>query len=407
MWQSKFPGDGGKRARGNYMRIQSWTSGWVVASFMALGAGACGGGSGGGSPNEQTSISGTNNAGSGASGSGSDLGGSGSGGSGSSLGGSGSSLGGSGTTGSGAGSGTPITGNQGDDGSAGDDSSTGDDGSSGSGSGDDGSAPPPPSGDAASDNGCFQPVTDFTSAGPFTPQTDDATAAACTIFRPKTFLTNGCVHPMVVWGNGTINTPATYTALFNHWASHGFIVAAANTSNAGSGKEMLACLNYMIAQNTTSGSPYAGHVDVNHIASSGYSQGGAGCLEAGEDPRFTVIAAVSPFVVLPLGGYDSSSPSKQIHPMFMISGSADTVATPSINQAPIFMEAKVPIVWATHAGSTHFEVLGNGGAYAGPLTAWFRYKLMGDPNARDWFEKPPCTLCTTAGWTVQFNSLWM
>ena len=58
------------------------------------------------------------------------------------------------------------------------------------------------------------------------------------------------------------------------------------------------------------------------------------------------------------------------------------------------MQAPVPIFWATHAGSTHFEVLSNGGAYAGPLTAWFRYKLMGDPAAKDWFEKPPCTLCS-------------
>ena len=44
--------------------------------------------------------------------------------------------------------------------------------------------------------------------------------------------------------------------------------------------------------------------------------------------------------------------------------------------------APVPIFWGTHAGSTHFEVLGSGGAYAGPLTAWFRYKLMGDPSAQ-------------------------
>ena len=69
------------------------------------------------------------------------------------------------------------------------------------------------------------------------------------------------------------------------------------------------------------------------------------------------------------------------------------------------MEAMVPIFWATHAGSTHFEVLNNGGAYEGPLTAWFRYKLMGDPAAEAWFEKP-CDLCTASGWTVQTNSLW-
>jgi predicted dienelactone hydrolase len=234
----------------------------------------------------------------------------------------------------------------------------------------------------------------------------DVTSVSCTITRPTTLGSNGCLNPLIVWGNGTFNTPTNYTALFNHFATHGFIVAAADTSNSGSGKEMIACLEYMLSQNTTAGSPYQGHIDTNHIASSGYSQGGAGCLEAGIDPRFVATAPVSPYIVLSLGGYDTTSVMKQVHPMFLISGDADTVATPSNNQTPIFMSAPVPIVWGTHAGSTHFEVLNNGGAYAGPLTAWFRYKLMDDQSAGNWFKKTPCTLCSTTGWTVQHNSMW-
>ena len=253
---------------------------------------------------------------------------------------------------------------------------------------------------------CFPPATDFTADGTFTPMMGDVTSVSCTIFRPTVLGSGGCLNPVIVWGNGTTNTPSSYTALFNHFASHGFIVAAADTSNAGSGKEMLACLQYMIDQNSAAGSPYQGHIDVNHIAASGYSQGGAGCLEAGIDPRFTVTAPVSPYIVISLGGYDTTSVMKQVHPMFMISGSADAVAVPSNNQQPIFQQAMVPIIWGTHAGSTHFEVLGAGGAYAGPLTAWFRYQLMGDMSAGQWFEKPPCTLCSASGWSVQVNSLW-
>jgi|HubBroStandDraft_6_1064221.scaffolds.fasta_scaffold116545_1 hypothetical protein len=280
--------------------------------------------------------------------------------------------------------------------------------SSGSG-GDDGS----PSGGGSSGGGsgsysCFPAGsgTDFTSDGPLTATSADNTSVACTIFQPTVLGSGGCLNPVIIWGNGTFNTPSNYTELFNHFATHGFIVAAADTSNAGSGTEMLACLSYIISQNTTSGSPFEGHIDVNNIASSGYSQGGAGCLEAGIDPRFKVTAPVSPYIVIALGGYDTTSVMKQVHPMFLISGSADTVAVPSNNQEPIFMQAPVPIFWATHAGSTHFEVLNNGGAYEGPLTAWFRYKLMGDPNAEAWFEKPACDLCSASGWTVQTNSMW-
>jgi hypothetical protein len=286
------------------------------------------------------------------------------------------------------------------------------------GTGDDGGGGVPPGttdggeGDALSTDGasnslCFPPATgDFTADGTFTATSGDVTSVSCTIFRPTVLGAGGCLNPVIVWGNGTFNTPQSYTALFNHWATHGFIVAAADTSNSGSGKEMLACLQYMIDQNGAAGSDYQGKVDVNHIASSGYSQGGAGCLEASIDPRFLVTAAVSPFISLPLGGYDTTSVMKQIHPLFMISGGADTVAVPSSNQQPIFMQAPVPIVWATHAGSSHLEVLGAGGAYAGPLTAWFRYKLMNDPAAGQWFEKPPCNLCSASGWSVQFSSMW-
>ena len=206
----------------------------------------------------------------------------------------------------------------------------------------------------------------------------------CTIYQPTTLGSAGCLNPVIVWGNGTVNTPSSYDALFKHLASHGFIIAAADTSNSGSGMEMLACLSYILAQNTASGSALAGHIDVNHIASSGYSQGGAGCLAAGEDPRFVTVLAVSPYIVISLGSYDPSmDAAKQTHPLFMISGGADTIATPNNNQQPIFDTAPVPLFWGTHAGSSHLEVLGAGGAYAGPMTAWFRWKLMGDPAARE------------------------
>jgi hypothetical protein len=298
-----------------------------------------------------------------------------------------------GDDGGGSSSGTSSSGTGGDEG--GTSSGSGSDGSSGS------------SGGGSGSYSCFAAGsgTDFSTDGPLTPTSADNTTVACTIFQPTVLGSAGCLNPVIIWGNGTFNTPSNYTALFNHWASQGFIVAAADTSNSGSGTEMLACLTYIIAQNTASGSPFEGHIDVNNIASSGYSQGGAGCLEAGIDPRFKVTAAVSPYIVIALGGYNTDSVMMQTHPMFLISGSADTVAVPSNNQEPIFMEAMVPIFWATHAGSTHFEVLNNGGAYEGPLTAWFRYKLMGDPAAEAWFEKP-CDLCTASGWTVQTNSLW-
>jgi predicted dienelactone hydrolase len=269
--------------------------------------------------------------------------------------------------------------------------------------GDGGDHTPPPPG-----NFCFPKQSDFTAAGPYTSMSMDVASVQCTIYRPSTLAPNGCLNPIIVWGNGTVNTPSSYDALFQHLASQGFVIAAADTSNSGSGMEMLACLKYIVGQATASGSPFEGKLDTKHILSSGYSQGGAGCLAAGEDPSFDSVMAVAPYVVISLGSYDPSMyAAKQIHPLFMISGGADTVAPINNNQQPIYDQAPVPIFWAQHAGSTHFEVLGNGGAYAGPMTAWARWRLMGDPAAKDWFEKPPCSLCSMTGWTVQTNSKWM
>ena len=82
--------------------------------------------------------------------------------------------------------------------------------------------------------------TDFAAAGPFqvTVQND----AEHTYYSPTALGQGGIDHPIVLWGNGTGTSPSVYDGFLRHLASHGFVVAAANTSNAGSGNEMLAGL---------------------------------------------------------------------------------------------------------------------------------------------------------------------
>jgi len=201
---------------------------------------------------------------------------------------------------------------------------------------------------------------------------------------------------------------AVYDALFHHYASHGFIVAAANTGWPGDGSEMIACLDWILTANVTTDSNYEDMIDVDHIASSGFSQGGCGCLMAGRDPRFVATLPISPYLGS-LGGCDSDSAiNDQLHPMFLLSGGNDTTADPDIHQEPIFNGAEVPIVWGTLAGAGHNEVeTGDyGGGYRGPMTAWLRYMLMDDQSAGDWFRTDPCTLCDEPSWTVVHNTYW-
>jgi hypothetical protein len=259
-------------------------------------------------------------------------------------------------------------------------------------------------GEVAAPVSTFPSVDSFDRAGPFW-TTSHAGGFGCTIWRPRTLGEQGRKHPVIVWGNGTFNDPSTYTFLFDHLASHGFIIAAANTSDAGSGAEMVDCLDWVVAENGVLGQ-FAGAVDLNNIGVSGYSQGGCGALMAGRDKRVKATAPISPFIVLPLGFCNAASLFSQHAPMFLISGSADVVAASDLNQAPIFVGAPVPIVWGVYATSGHLEVLLDGGVYRGPLTAWFRYKLMNDQKAKRLFAKETCELCETWGWSVEHNTAW-
>lgn len=253
---------------------------------------------------------------------------------------------------------------------------------------------PPPSGGGSS----FPSVSDFSRSGPFS-TTSESAGRDCTVYRPRTLGENNRKHPIIVWGNGTGGAPSTYRGLLNHWASHGFVVVAANTSNAGTGSDMLGCVSYMVDQNGRSTGTYANKLNVNRIGAAGHSQGGGGTIMAGQDRRITVTAPFQPYT---LGlGHRSSSQSRQNGPMFLQTGGRDSIASPGLNASPVFRNANVPVFWGELNSAGHFVPTGDAGGYRGPSTAWFRFHLMGDSNAQSLFYGSRCGLCTDRSWTVQ------
>lgn len=248
--------------------------------------------------------------------------------------------------------------------------------------------------------GVFPSVTSFSARGPFA--TTQQALGTCTVHRPTTLGQGGVTHPVILWGNGTGATPASYSALLSHLASHGFIVAAANTSNAGNGSQMLTCLTNVANANATVGSVFFQRVDTARVGASGHSQGGAGTIMAGRDARVRTTAPVQPYIgFIPGGGlFSRLSIGQQRGPMLLLSGSADTIAVPRTHQQPVFDGVNQHVFWATRIGASHFEPVGDGGDFRLPLTAWFRAELMDDAQATAVFEGG-CTLCSTAGWTIR------
>lgn len=235
------------------------------------------------------------------------------------------------------------------------------------------------------------PTAGYAAAGSLA--TTTSSQGDCTVYHPRN-IADGT--PLILWGNGTGGTPSTYAEGLEHWASWGFVVAAANTSNAGSGEEMLDCID-AVRQ-----SSYGNNVDFDRIGAAGHSQGGGGTIMAARDRRITATAPFQPYI---LGlGHDRDSQDEQHAPMLLLSGSSDTLAGPERNQQPVFDRVDVPVFWATRDGAGHFVPVGDFGDFRGMSTAWWLYQLKGDSDAGDLFTGP-CTACDLNGWDIETKGL--
>ena len=229
------------------------------------------------------------------------------------------------------------------------------------------------------------PAGEYAANGSYA--TTSATEGECTVFRPRE-VPEGA--PLILWGNGTGAPTTSYSQGLRHWASWGFVVAAANTTMAGSGEEMLDCIDAVRSAS------YGDSVDFSRIGTSGHSQGGGGAYIAGRDERITATAPMQPYPFeFGIGGRDP-----QNGPMLLMSGGADAIAPREPVQSRIFEGADTPVFWATLDGASHFEPSWSFGGFRGLSTAWWLYQLKGDQDAAGVFTGD-CTACDAAGWTVE------
>ncbi|HEY8546162.1 MAG TPA: hypothetical protein VIL36_13980 [Acidimicrobiales bacterium] len=244
--------------------------------------------------------------------------------------------------------------------------------------------------------GCWPSVgTNFADPGPY--GTAIISDADHTFFYPTPLRDDGTgiKHPVIVWGNGTFLTPMNYEGLLRHFASHGFIVAAANTTNAGSGNEMIAGLDKLAGYDATPGHVFHDKVDLTMVATMGHSQGGLGATNAARDPRVRTVVAIQG-AGGDLSSYDGS--------VLFLSGSADTIVPSGAIQSLYEQVAgRIPAAYGDLAGADHFQPIGNGNAYRGHLTAWVRWQLMHDRIAGNQFVGE-CAYCDNPLWTTYLTN---
>lgn len=234
--------------------------------------------------------------------------------------------------------------------------------------------------------------------GPYPTTTEEnvGPGMAFTMVRPRELGANGVKHPIITWGNGTGATPRSYTGLLNRLASHGFVVIASNSTNTGSGNEMLQGVDWVLEQNMASGSPLFGKIDPSRIGATGHSQGGFGTCQTARDARIKTIAPIQGFRA-PAGSYAGS--------IFAISGGMDTIVAPTGISSGFDRLSKGPAMYGELKAATHTDWIGgrnaSGSAYFEAVTAWMRVHLMEDAALRSKFYGAQCGLCSDAAWTVK------
>ncbi|MEL5953225.1 acetylxylan esterase [Streptomyces sp. CLV115] len=240
-------------------------------------------------------------------------------------------------------------------------------------------------------------AADYGAPGPYATAVE--VGVVTTLYYPRDIATSDRRHPVIVWGNGTFAFPVVYRELLLHWASQGFIVAAANTPQSNLGISMRAGIDLLTRRNADPASPFHDRVDLEHIGASGHSQGGAAAIVVGADPRIDTILPIQPG---PLANIDN------VHvPALLLAGQKDSIVFPFLVKAFYNDADHIPAIYGELRGADHFTVVGDPGPFAAPTTAWFKAQLMGDQTARAQFFGADCGICTDSGtWSdVRRNGL--
>jgi hypothetical protein len=230
---------------------------------------------------------------------------------------------------------------------------------------------------------------------------NNPTSGQGTVIYP-TDLGKDCVkHPIVAWGSGSgIQGPNAYAIVTEHVASYGIVVYNSFQSNDGS--ELVAGIDWLIKENSRSGSIFEGKLDTTKVGVAGHSMGSMAAFAAATDPRITASAHIS----------GSTGFGTNLHgPALMYcgedNGTTDLLAQVGDVMAPKvkadFASSKVPTFFAEQKGANHMSnFLNVNGAVAG----WFRWQLAGDLVMKKMFVAPPdCGLCTRQNWSVQTKNL--
>lgn len=245
------------------------------------------------------------------------------------------------------------------------------------------------------------PITDYTKAGPFKTTTTANVGPSnnYTISRPDPLGANGFLHAPIIFGPGILTTASNYKTLLDHLASHGFVTICVNSMSGGPGdpgnlNAMKMGLDWLIEQNGVAGT-FQGKLAVDRAITMGYSIGATASVELSSHK------AIMTTVVI----HGHNTKGDPHGPVLMITGTMDVIddmrkTLTTLEEAPAVLVA-LPI--------GHLNVLteiASGGRYIAPITAWLRYWVNGDQEAKRYFWGDNCEMCKSPWIPPEPNAKW-
>jgi hypothetical protein len=172
-----------------------------------------------------------------------------------------------------------------------------------------------------------------------------------TFYIPRDPYNSSARFNVLVWGNGTGGTSSTYSTLLTSVATHCVAVAAANTSNSGTGAEMATALNEIRSRyNSILG---------DKVCTAGHSQGGGGSFNAANRIGADCVIPVQPDTRYTTRIYSDLASHVEVITLW---GEDDTLAPASGNRSNV-EGASTILTQVETANEGHFApTSGRGGA---------------------------------------------